>query len=143
MSCMRPGALVLVGLATLLCVETLWAQPTVRRETARPVASTDGKVLYTEYCAVCHGVGGKGDGPAAPALKVPPTDLTTYAKRHGGRFSEIALREIIEGAQPTPAHGSREMPIWGDVFRALESDLQIRQQRVHNLIGYLKSIQQK
>jgi len=32
--------------------------------------------LYLQHCTVCHGSGGRGDGPAAGSLAVPPADLT-------------------------------------------------------------------
>jgi mono/diheme cytochrome c family protein len=51
-----------------------------------------GKKTYTEYCASCHGEDGKGMGPAASALKAPPSDLTTLAKRHAGKFPEDLCR---------------------------------------------------
>lgn len=119
------------------------APPTVKREAARPPESAQGPAIYKQYCAACHGVDGKGHGPAAPALKVPPTDLTTFAKRHGGQFSETDLREIIEGDRDIAAHGSKEMPIWGEVFRAVMRDRSFRELRTTNLIRYLESIQVK
>src|SRR5690242_7166046 len=45
-----------------------------------------GRTMYKQYCAVCHGEEGKGQGPFASTLKVPPADLTALAKRHGGKF---------------------------------------------------------
>lgn len=118
-------------------------QPTVKREVARPVQSVEGHVIYKSYCAACHGADGRGNGPAAPAMKVPPTDLTTYAQRHGGKFSEVDLRTVIEGQLEIAAHGSKDMPIWGEVFRALTSDRDVREMRMRNLIEHLRTIQQK
>lgn len=122
---------------------TVIAQPTVKREPARPIRSNEGKAIYNAYCAACHGVDAKGHGPAAPALKVPPTDLTTYAKRHDGKFSEVALQEIIQNEQAVTAHGSSEMPVWGDVFRALETSTELRKLKMHNLIEYIRTLQAK
>ena len=92
---------------------------------------------------MCHGMDAKGRGPAAPAMKVPPTDLTRLAQRGGGKFSAADIRQVIEGRTELPAHGSREMPIWGEVFRALESDSVMRNLRMKNLIDYLESLQVK
>jgi copper transport protein len=38
-----------------------------------------GQALYTAHCAVCHGTGGKGDGPAGVAMNPHPADLTLHA----------------------------------------------------------------
>src|SRR5581483_9092947 len=79
--------------------------------------SLNGQEMYKTWCATCHGVEGKGDGPAASALKTPPADLTMLSKKHGGRYPFERVRAFIEGKEAkADAHGSREMPIWGDVF---------------------------
>ena len=38
--------------------------------------NTQGKELYQEKCAICHGADGKGKGPAAAAFSKPPADFT-------------------------------------------------------------------
>ncbi|MFV8326913.1 c-type cytochrome [Flavobacterium sp. ZS1P14] len=35
-----------------------------------------GKDIFTKYCAICHGSGGKGDGPGATTLQPKPADFT-------------------------------------------------------------------
>jgi mono/diheme cytochrome c family protein len=70
-----------------------------------------GAALYLRYCASCHGVSGRGDGPAAPALSPPPTDLTR------GMWDVPDLMERIDGRRTIRAHGSDTMPVWGEVFR--------------------------
>jgi mono/diheme cytochrome c family protein len=133
----------LVFAALPVAAQTTTPAPTVKRDTARPVASVHGVDMYKEYCAVCHGIDLKGNGPAAPAMKVPPTDLTTFAQRHGGKFSDADMRLVIEGQDNLPSHGSRDMPIWGDVFRALTHDRELREMRMKNLIDYLREKQVK
>jgi mono/diheme cytochrome c family protein len=119
------------------------AQPTIKHETARRAQSLEGADTYKTYCAVCHGEQGKGNGPAVAALKHPPADLSTYAQRHGGTFSHVDMREVIEGLTPIPAHGTRDMPIWGDVFRGLYQDRTLRDLLVVNLIKHIESLQVK
>ena len=46
------------------------------------------KQMCTEYCGACHGVDGKGNGPAASEFKQPPTNLTTLAKKNYGSYPE-------------------------------------------------------
>src|ERR1039458_8224627 len=73
------------------------APTTVKKVPVHPTTSVAGKDLYREYCAVCHGTTGKGDGPAASALKVPPSDLTQISKKNGGKFPELQVQHIING----------------------------------------------
>ena len=120
------------------------AKPTIKHEAAKPISSIEGKDTFVAYCASCHGVDAKGSGPAAPALTVPPPDLTAIAKRHNGKFSAIDVEAQIVGKdRPVTAHGSSEMPIWGPVFQSLSADIGIEKLRLRNLVNYLESIQQK
>jgi mono/diheme cytochrome c family protein len=115
--------------------------PKIKGVAAVPIASLEGADNYTAYCAVCHGPNGKGDGPAAPAMKVPVPDLTSIAKRHQGKFDAIGVEYIIKGTARTgtPAHGVEDMPIWGDVFRT--DDKARTALRIGNLVKYLESLQ--
>jgi mono/diheme cytochrome c family protein len=103
-----------------------------------------GTEMYGVYCASCHGIDGKGSGPAAPALRKAPPDLTRIAKRNNGQFPTFRITHIIDGYDTQAAHGSRDMPIWGDYFRETkERDEAILKLREHNLTEYIQSIQQK
>jgi mono/diheme cytochrome c family protein len=76
-----------------------------------------GKALYNAYCASCHGISGKGDGPLSSSLAKPPADLTRLKNRYGGYFPSNKIFDIIDGRKDVAAHGSREMPVWGEVFK--------------------------
>ena len=90
------------------------AQP---KSTPNKRASAErGKELFSEYCASCHGVSGKGDGPAASALKIPPADLTALAARNKGQFPSLRVMQAIKAGPSVPAHGSEIMPVWGPIF---------------------------
>ncbi|HML16276.1 MAG TPA: cytochrome c [Bryobacteraceae bacterium] len=118
--------------------------PSRSPETTRVVNSIDGSVLYKNYCAVCHGIHGKGDGPMAALLKVPPPDLTRIAQRHEGAFPREAVEKIIRGEEPRQdAHGTREMPIWGPIFSQIAWDLDLGRVRVYNLAEYIEQMQAK
>src|SRR5271166_1385112 len=83
-----------------------------------------GAAMYQDYCAACHGLSGKGDGPAAVALKSPVPDLTTLSKRNGGEFPDAQVAYLLNhGGSPTGAHGSEDMPIWGNLFKSLNKDV--------------------
>jgi mono/diheme cytochrome c family protein len=127
------------GLIVAAVAATADAQ-TIKKETAPRIDSVEGADSYRAYCASCHGPAGKGDGPAAAALKTAPADLTTIARRHGGEFSSTDVEEVIAGRRTLASHGSREMPVWGPVFRALAPEDAARL-RMHNLVSYIKSIQ--
>jgi mono/diheme cytochrome c family protein len=147
------GRLVLVGAFLVSCplIVGVTAQtpsgqkpvPEVKVVRTVPISSLEGIDNYTAYCAVCHGQDGKGNGPAAPAMKVPVPDLTTIAKRNKGKFEALPIEQIITGTgkTSTPAHGVDTMPIWGDVFRSEEKTRTLL--RIGNLMKYLESIQQK
>lgn len=106
-----------------------------------------GRQEFNTYCVPCHGTSGTGDGVAAKALKSKPADLTRIAERNGGTFDAAKVAEIIDGRADMPAHGSREMPIWGDHLgedAADQADSEsLVQGRVALLVAYLETIQVK
>ena len=77
-----------------------------------------GRQEFTRSCAVCHGENAKGDGPLSELLVVAPPDLTSIRRRHGGQFPASWVYRIIDGRSDIRSHGSEEMPIWGDRYRA-------------------------
>jgi mono/diheme cytochrome c family protein len=79
-----------------------------------------GKHEYDSKCASCHGISGKGDGPVRKHLVKAPSDLTTLTKRSGGAFPTQLVWQIIDGRPATEIgpHGTREMPVWGNEYRA-------------------------
>ncbi len=76
----------------------------------------EGERLYQRACASCHGLDARGGGPVAPALRVPPPDLTILAARHGGIFPRAYVADVVAGRVELAAHGTREMPVWSDRF---------------------------
>ncbi|MCB1380994.1 MAG: c-type cytochrome [Alphaproteobacteria bacterium] len=76
-----------------------------------------GKEQFRLRCAVCHGMGGLGDGPVGNMLKTPAPNLALLAERNGGAFPFQKVYDIIDGRANIAAHGNRDMPIWGDFYR--------------------------
>ncbi len=102
-----------------------------------------GRDLYMSFCVSCHGWTGKGDGPAAPALKAAPADLTQISQRNGGKFPSTKVKRYIDGDQPIQAHGSRQMRVWGKVLsRESSGDNETRLQ-ILALTKFIESIQEK
>jgi|SRR5579883_88204 mono/diheme cytochrome c family protein len=118
----------------------------VRNEAVKSAMPTDGKELYRHLCAACHGKAAKGDGPAAPTFKTPPADLTLLAKDNGGKYPADHVAAILRFGSPAPAHGSSEMPVWGNVLGTSPihgTDGVKIQQRILALSQYLESLQVK
>lgn len=104
-----------------------------------------GEETFDRFCASCHGVAGRGDGPVAPALPITVPDLSTLRQRQGDDFPEATLRKIIDGREVVIYHGTRYMPVWGYEFWVEEGADEAAQKSVDiiidNLIDYIESIQ--
>lgn len=112
-------------------------------EHADDTVTVAGSSLFKTYCATCHGVDAKGDGPLADQLRVRPPDLTRFGHRNGGAFDKDKVRRIIDGREPVKGHGGPDMPVWGDVFKRAEEGYNEKkaQQRIESLVAYLADIQ--
>jgi mono/diheme cytochrome c family protein len=125
-----------------------WSAAVHAQSTLKPgppilTESLVGRDLYVSYCAGCHGAEGKGDGPVGRALNVRPADLTTIARRYGS-YQPALVEATLNGTrakEPSTAHGTREMPIWGVLFRQLDAKESVARVRVQNLVKYVESIQ--
>ena len=61
-----------------------------------------GKSIYEQKCTICHGAGGKGDGPAAAALAKHPADFNKSEFWQGDAEKKIT-DAIRNGRSPMPA----------------------------------------
>ena len=140
-----PHALPAVG-ATLAAATLLAVALALARRTSRgPDARRARRALLPELLRELSRRAGRGDGPAAGSLRTPPADLTRIAARRGGKFP--GRRDRAEHRRPLPldAHGTREMPVWGEVFSQGIPDSgtaeSIARGKVAVIVEYLKSIQ--
>jgi mono/diheme cytochrome c family protein len=102
-----------------------------------------GRDLFATYCASCHGVNGRGNGPAAEELRRRPADLTQFAKQNGGVFNGARMHSIVDG-RAVKAHGTLEMPVWGDAFKWREGlPEEAIKARIEALVRYLETIQER
>jgi len=103
-----------------------------------------GRAAYLRYCSSCHGPDGKGDGIVGTLMRPRPSDLTLLAKAHDGKFPYLQVKESIDGRRRVTAHGSSEMPVWGEIFTeqkaSTQPDALVRGQ-VQLLTDYLSTIQ--
>ena len=102
-----------------------------------------GAELYAKHCVACHGDDLKGNADFPPPYRVPP-NLTTLARRHGGKFPDAYVVNVLRNGVTMPAHGPAEMPVWGTEFAATDQldKLQVML-RIKNLTQYIKSRQIK
>jgi mono/diheme cytochrome c family protein len=157
----QPGRIVMRSWSGLLVHVTMGVAVVVAGATMARAASdpaiAQGQKLYAEYCASCHGADGKGSTKAD--AKGP--DLTTIAKRNGGKFPFYDVMLTISGRSPTgqnedtslpgsasKPHGDGKMPSWGQIFAQQEGstplDLQLQATgKIMLITEYLQSIQAK
>ena len=144
--------------AAAFAIATFVAQPSdVCAQAAAPAATPpaqafvlSGKDEYVFHCASCHGLDGRGDGPAAAVFKIKPANLTLLSRRNGGVFPAKRVFATIDGTAIVAAHGSRDMPVWGEIFERQGSNTYNRaatarevRERIQRLVHYLESIQRK
>jgi len=108
----------------------------------------EGRGTYERACASCHGVDGRGDGPVAPTLKVPPTDLTELARHNGGTFPRDEVVAVITGTRSIAAHGTADMPVWrvrfGPSASGASAAAALRARRwLDGMVDYLETIQER
>ncbi len=132
--------------AIFLCaaVSSAQSKATAVQDQYSPDSVPSGKVMFKQYCAACHGIDAKGNGPARAALRVPAANLTTLAKRHGGEFPTDLVTNVLRFGPGVAAHGSSDMPTWGGIFQYMDNYNQaLVQKRIKNLIDYLVTLQEK
>ena len=107
-------------------------------------SATSGKQMYANYCAPCHGVDGKGQGPVASALKTPPSDLTVLSRNNHGKFPDTHIVTVLQNGTQISSHGTAEMPVWGPILGKMDqTNSQDRLLRISNLSRYLETLQVK
>jgi len=139
-------AVILVAISAFAVAQQAPAQtpPVVKHVPITNAPSNSGKEMFNSYCAVCHGTDGKGNGPAASAMKTAPTDLTSLAKKSGGKYPSAHVASVIRGQGALPSHGSQDMPVWGPLFSSISQGHEAQvQQRTANLVAYIETLQAK
>ncbi len=109
-----------------------------------------GQEEFRMHCAACHGMSGLGDGPIGQSLKTPAPNLALIAQRNGGAFPFQRVYEVIEGSAVVTAHGTRDMPLWGDRYRKdakpvtpdqVDITNQLVEKRILSLVYYIGTLQ--
>ena len=129
-----PGTIVLIAASVLFA--------------ASAIASADeigeGRKLYVEHCAACHGLKADGHGPLESELAKPAADLRLLAQRYGNPLPDDRIARFMDGRADVKAHGSRDMPVWGEEMwqnREGQGNPNAVSEPVAKIIHYLQSIQ--
>lgn len=140
------GLPMLLGVAVVcsLFAGAAWTTQTTpqTQEPERLTHSVKGADLFRADCAACHGDDLKGTGPAPYPFRAAP-DLTTLARRHGGKFPEAYVSRVLREGVVMPAHGPAEMPVWGPDFTMDRPGQAQAALRITSLTNYIKSMQEK
>jgi mono/diheme cytochrome c family protein len=143
--------MILLGMlvvATSLCLsqDNSSQKPVVKQTAIKQTNATSGKEMFNQYCAPCHGMDAKGNGPAASAMKSQPADLTQLARKHDGKYPANSVASVLrfgDGAT-SGAHGSAQMPVWGPLLQSLDKFHDtVVQQRIANIVSYIETLQAK
>jgi mono/diheme cytochrome c family protein len=118
---------------------------------AQPALSADNDVAeghkyFVRYCASCHGTDALGDGPVAKSLATPPANLRKLGDKYGMPLPAHRIAELIDGRDTARAHGSHEMPVWGEKLYELghgEKGEAGIGDVIAKLIAYLNTIQDR
>jgi mono/diheme cytochrome c family protein len=111
---------------------------------ADETATPSGAQLYASHCASCHGPQGEGDGPAAAAMQINVPNLRMLSIRNDGTFPLAAVLAYVDGRKIPRAHGSRYMPVWGDIFAWGDTDRAAQQrarQRINAIVAFVEKLQ--
>ncbi len=138
-----PGACTTL-IATVIC---MLVGPAFAQSSAPSPAKKD----FVLHCADCHGIDGKGDGPAVQVIPgFKPGNLTRLSKEHGGQFPRQYVYDVIDGRKRLPGHYDAEsdMPMWGLMFqpegREFSQDAEAKvKARLSALVDYVEGIQQE
>lgn len=136
-------------LLPVLLTVVLWARLPGTALAQQEEVTAAGQREFRHACAVCHGLGGSGESVMTTLnlLTVRPMDLRQLSKKHQGQFPFWQVYRIIDGRQEVKGHGTRDMPIWGEVFSQQEGGKLVDESRaigrILALVYYIQSIQEK
>lgn len=109
-------------------------------EGSRAKQAERGKLIFEQQCKSCHGMG--NIAATVDTLETKAKDLTRInQRRETTKFPIQKIARYIDGRNLVKAHGPREMPVWGEVYKEEGMDETEIKGRKGELIAYLMSIQ--
>jgi len=115
----RVLAMCLIGFCTIMFGATL---------STFGADAEEGKKLYGQFCASCHGQSGKGDGPAAAALNPKPRDHTD--KAYMSKLTDDDMLNVIKNGGASVGK-SPLMPPWG---------ASLKDEQIRDIIAYVRTL---
>ena len=111
-------------------------------------AAAEGREAFADHCAVCHGLEARGDGPMAPVLSIPPTDLTALAASNDDTFPLARVLRHVDGREEVLAHGG-PMPVFGLILQgpstailAPDGSEVVTSEALAGIVSWLEEVQQ-
>ena len=107
--------IILLFAAFALTAAPLSAAPLAQDTPSTPPIPLDGKDLYAQNCAPCHGETGNGDGPSASGLGVPPTafaDPNALAAKSLAEMFDITKNGNMQRMMPPWKNRLTDSQIW-------------------------------
>jgi len=109
-----------IPVAGLLAAGLLGAAPA-------PAAGADGERLFKFYCAQCHGLEGRGDGPnVTETFPVEPRNFTNAKEMN--KLTDADIRNVVREGGPV-ASKSPMMPPWGKTLSEAEIEALVKHLR--------------
>jgi len=131
------------GVFTMALIATGIAAPLAN---AAGDAVTAGHKYFLQYCSSCHGEDGSGNGPVAKVLSRRPANLRMLGDKYGMPLPAPRIAELIDGRDTPRAHGTKEMPVWGEQLYKLgageRGELGVGEV-IGDIIAYLDTIQDR
>ena len=109
-------------------IVALWAVLLSTALVAYAADAEQGKKLYGQFCASCHGQSGQGDGPAAAALNPKPRDHTD--KEYMSKMSDDEMLKVIKNGGASVGK-SPLMPPWG---------ASLKDEQIQDIIAYVRTL---
>lgn len=97
--------------------------PRKKVDTESDAAANAGRGIYTQNCAVCHGLEGRGNGPNSITLEKKPANFTRpFYKQYPDTFWFYRVKEGVAGTR---------MPHFGEI---------LSEEQMWYLVAYLKTL---
>ena len=96
-----------VAITTSSFAQSTWVAPKSADAIENPLkndvkATKQGKALYAQLCAICHGDKGKGDGLASATLSPKPADFSS--EKFNSQTDGAVYHKLTEGKAPMASY---------------------------------------